>query len=949
MSTLVRAKAALVLVALFSTMLAAGPTSLASPLSGAQQSVGIVALRHAADGAQTRIILEGTAELPYTIYRPDERTILVDLPGVDASKLDDGYPVDSRGVERIQVERLRTASGQSLARLRIRLRSQVEDRTVIEGRNLILTLSAATSAPAASAPAPTPAPTPAAASTPVGEAPASMRAEMPVAKPVATSALAPARPAAGVPENPATAITAVRTDVSNGTFRAFIAADGRVSFKHFLLPNPDRIVIDITGVKSSVERNAMEVNLGGISRIRVGQFRTADPKVVRIVFDVTKMGPYDVRQVGSDLVLSLGAGASAPIPAAAKTSAPPQRTVPEAAPTKAPPVSQPLAPAPKPAVSKPIVSDDDPADSPVTVKPSTKPAVKSSAPPKDAIRQPAATPVRPVSDELQPQNATGRPVTRPAGAAAQPRSAQSAPPGPMVPRSTGNDYMQEGFIGRPVNLELKNVDLRDVLRFLHNRFGVNFIVDKSVPPSVPVDVSLKDVPWNQALEAILKSQGLGLVREDGKMIRVSTLASIAAEGDAQRKVQESYINSLPLVTKIFKLKYASPVNKNTQASPGGGGQSQADSPTFDPSSIRTGIYAFIKNRLSTRGRLEFDGRTNSVIVTDLAARIEVIDEIIRALDRPQPQVEIEARIVIARRNFLRDLGVQLSAGAANPSRGGFAGISSIPLLTSSASASTTDEIPQNVGIPSLGGLIPAFPGGLLGAPQVLDGQTLVNLTTGIIGTFQISAVIYASEQKGQIRTVAAPRITTQNNTTAEVVNGVQIPVQTISNNTITTTYVDAALRLNITPQIIVEDGAVLLSVIAENNDVSTLRTVGGTPGINTQSATAVVLVPDGGTTVLGGINIDQENQSEARTPGLSRIPLFGNLFKRRNTNRDTQEILFFITPRIFRPELVGLTQESSLRSNDITITPVISGGEGNTSITIVDRSSGAGGSGATIP
>jgi type IV pilus assembly protein PilQ len=428
-----------------------------------------------------------------------------------------------------------------------------------------------------------------------------------VTKPVATSPLAPAQPAASVPGNPATAITAVRTDVSNGTFRAFIATDGRVSFKHFLLPNPDRIVIDITGVKSSVERNAMEVNIGGISRIRVGQFRTADPKVVRIVFDVTKMGPYDVRQVGSDLVLSLGAGASAPIPASAKPTPAPQRALPEAAPSSAPPVQKPLAPAAKPAVAKPIVSDDEPADSPASVKPATKPAVKPPATAKDSVRAPVATPVRPVSEELPPQNASGRPVAKPVGA--PPRSAQSAPPGPVVPRSTGNDYMQEGYVGRPVNLELKNVDLRDVLRFLHNRFGVNFIVDKSVPASVPVDVSLKDVPWNQALEAILKSQGLGLVREDGKMIRVSTLDSIAKEGDAQRRVQESFINSLPLVTKIFKLKYASPVAKNTQAG-GGGGQSQAESATFDPSTIRTGIYAFIKNRLSTRGRIEFDGRTS---------------------------------------------------------------------------------------------------------------------------------------------------------------------------------------------------------------------------------------------------------------------------------------------------------------------------------------------------
>ena len=206
-----------------------------------------------------------------------------------------------------------------------------------------------------------------------------------------------------------------------------------------------------------------------------------------------------------------------------------------------------------------------------------------------------------------------------------------------------------------------------------------------------------------------------------------------------------------------------------------------------------------------------------------------------------------------------------------------------------------------------------------------NGGSLVTLTTGVLGTFQISANIIASERKQMIRTIAAPRVTTQNNTTAEVVNGVQIPVQTVSNNTITTTFVDAALKLQITPQVIVEDGAILLTVIAENNSVSALRTIGGTPGIDEQSARGIVLVPDGGTTVLGGINIDQEAQAEDRTPGLARIPIFGNLFKRRTTNRDTQEILFFITPRIFRPELVGLTQESTLRASDITITPVIQG------------------------
>jgi type IV pilus assembly protein PilQ len=161
----------------------------------------------------------------------------------------------------------------------------------------------------------------------------------------------------------------------------------------------------------------------------------------------------------------------------------------------------------------------------------------------------------------------------------------------------------------------------------------------------------------------------------------------------------------------------------------------------------------------------------------------------------------------------------------------------------------------------------------------------------------------ASETKGQIRTIASPRVTTTDNKTAEIVNGVQIPVQTVSNNTITTTFVTAALRLEITPQIIEENGQVLMHVVAENNTVNFAlagQFNNGTPGINTQSAETTVLVADGGTTVMGGINIDTEGHSINRTPGVSRIPLLGELFKKRQTRRDTDEILFFLTPRIVR-------------------------------------------------
>jgi type IV pilus assembly protein PilQ len=183
------------------------------------------------------------------------------------------------------------------------------------------------------------------------------------------------------------------------------------------------------------------------------------------------------------------------------------------------------------------------------------------------------------------------------------------------------------------------------------------------------------------------------------------------------------------------------------------------------------------------------------------------------------------------------------------------------------------------------------------------------LTTGAFGTSILSSTLSASESKGHIRTIASPRITTTDNKTAEIVNGVQIPVQTVSNNTITTTFVTAALRLEITPQIVEETGEVQMHIVAENNTVNFQLANSfnnGTPGIDTQSAESTVLIQDGGTTVMGGINVDTEGHTLNRTPGVSRIPVLGELFKRRQTRRDSAEILFFVTPRIVRGDgMVG--------------------------------------------
>ena len=184
------------------------------------------------------------------------------------------------------------------------------------------------------------------------------------------------------------------------------------------------------------------------------------------------------------------------------------------------------------------------------------------------------------------------------------------------------------------------------------------------------------------------------------------------------------------------------------------------------------------------------------------------------------------------------------------------------------------------------------------------------MTTGIFGTAQISALITAGEQKGQAKVIATPRVTTLNNRMAEIKSGVQIPITTIqpgaaAGGTLiaTTTYVDVPLRLAVTPQI-TDAGTVILTVVAENSNAS-ITAGGAPPSISTQSMSTQVTVPDGGTTVVGGVLFDDERESQDRTPGLSRIPLLGNLFKRKGIQRNTNEILFFITPRITRLDYNG--------------------------------------------
>lgn len=482
----------------------------------------------------------------------------------------------------------------------------------------------------------------------------------------------------------------------------------------------------------------------------------------------------------------------------------------------------------------------------------------------------------------------------------------------------GKHYGELGFSGEPINLNVVNADIRDILNYITEQYGVNFVIDSSVT-AVPVTVNVSDVPWNVALDAVLKANRLG-VEVGGNILRVATTEVLAKESATQRVLNDSRLDASQLVTEFLRLNYARASGTLAQAAGSTGGFSGgATNLSFSGGAGGDatgkggdqGLLPIIQRRLSRRGSIEVDGRSNTLIVTDVKENIDAIRQLVTILDQPEPQVEIETRIVIATHNFSRDIGAQISAGVLNLGRGGLANGSTLPSSGASGGTGGATSGTNPFGV---------F-GGLAGTPQPLGSlgaaaaSTIIGLTTGIFGTAQISALLTLAESKGQVKTVATPRVTALNNRPAQIESGQQIPVQTTQaaggTAVVTTTFVSVPLRLSITPQI-TDVGTVVLRVTIENNTINTGIAVGGVPGIDTQRMQSEVLVPDGGTTIMGGVLADQEGNTTNKTPGLGNIPIFGNLFKRKLVTKSSSEILFFITPHIYRPDYQGKPTTSTV-------------------------------------
>jgi len=407
---------------------------------------------------------------------------------------------------------------------------------------------------------------------------------------------------------------------------------------------------------------------------------------------------------------------------------------------------------------------------------------------------------------------------------------------------SGRGVQARTYSGTPISLDFQQADLRAVLRVFSEVSGLNIVIDPAVQGTV--DVALRDVPWDQALDIILRANKLGY-SIDGTIVRIAPLTVLSDEESQRLKLMQAQALAGELKVFTRALSYA-----------------KADD-----------LMKLLKDTvLSQRGNVQIDPRTNTLIINDLPEFLTRASELITSLDVAQPQVEIEARIVETSRSFARQLGVEWGfMASARTDSGSLRG----------AAAGDAFGVPGN----------PAVSLPVPGAPSAL--------AVALAGKVNLDLALSALESQGQGRILSTPRVSTQNNVEAEITQGIQIPIQTVANNTVTVTFKDAALTLKVTPQITAAN-TVIMQISVENASPDFSRQVNNIPPIDTQRANTRVQVNNGETTVIGGIYKSREQTNQDRTPGLHRVPLLGWLFKRDSVSDENRELLIFITPKISR-------------------------------------------------
>jgi type IV pilus assembly protein PilQ len=428
----------------------------------------------------------------------------------------------------------------------------------------------------------------------------------------------------------------------------------------------------------------------------------------------------------------------------------------------------------------------------------------------------------------------------------------------------GDDLVagQTRFAGRRISLDFQQADITNILRLIAEVSGFNIVVGEGV--KAKVTMKLVSVPWDQALDMLLKMNGLGMIRQ-GTIVWVDTLTNIAKQQDEEARAKEAKTKAEELVDRVFYIR-------NIQAQE---------------------LQTALRQYLSPRGVMNISAGSNALIVRDTETKLAVMKQLVDGLDLQVPQVQIEARIVQADTVYARGMGIQwgIQNGDFGPNSFNFLGNSTGAFAPTGGTGATT--IPRDFIVN-----LPAQVGGLPAVPAI--GYQFGKLAPG----FALDLRLSAGELLGLSKVIAAPKITTLDKREAKISQGESIPFQTTSLQGTQTTFVDANLELNVTPQITSRDPKeagkqILMKVRATRNAVGARSNPAG-PSIDRREATTQVIVRDGETMVIGGVFVDTQNNNVQGVPYLSRIPVLGWLFKNKSESVSKQELLIFMTPTIIR-------------------------------------------------
>ena len=761
------------------------------------------------------VLIESTEPVAYAVSRPDPLTLLVDLRNVSVSDARADV-VRSGSLAGVKLEQAAAVDGASLARVRVSLTGPSEYR-VRSARNTIrVELTASTAQ----------------------------------AKPDASSTVSVQNPLASQIESPgpATLLERVRSRRTPSSTTITLSGNGQLVPSSVVESEdaPRRLVLDFPDVTSKAG-SQLSVDSALVKKVKVST-NSRDPLVTRVVMDLSADATYHVERSGPagrdlDVVFEPPTAATDRV-----MLAPPDGGAAEA---PEPPIS--MEQAIRNAAA--ITPDTAPAD-PMTALDNARPVTPAVEPARAAT--PAAKPAAPARTPAPaPKTTSTRRESSP------PTVVLGPPPTAPVAALQQTAGGEKRFTGHPVSLDFQGADLRAVLRGFSEISGLNMVIDPDVQGTV--DIILNEVPWDQALDVILRGNQLDYT-VDGTIVRIARVDTLRKEQDSRQALAKSAADAGTLAVRTFSLSYA---------------RASAAAPLVK------------KAALSARGDVQIDDRTNTLIITDLPGKLDTVSALLSTIDRAEPQVEVEARIVQTTRDFARAVGIQWglngrvmpdvgnTTSLAFPNQGTLGGrLGSQGSTDPRASATEQSSTAVKLGVP--------------------DANSAIGLALGAVnGAFNLDIALSALERTGKGRVLSTPRLTTQNNIEAEVAQGIQIPIQTVANNTVTVSFKDAVLVLKVTPQITAAN-TVIMKITIENATPDFSRQVNGIPPIDTQRANTQVQINDGSTTVIGGIFVSQEQSSNDKTPVLYRVPLLGWLFKRDRVEDSSRELLIFITPRILK-------------------------------------------------